>query len=113
VRFDRFHYVFTWHDAFHLHPSEMLFDVRADPHEQRDLVASREDVARTARALLHGWTEAALPTAANGRDPLLHVLEEGGPFHTRGQLEKYVERLRATGRAHLADRLLARERPAA
>jgi arylsulfatase A-like enzyme len=113
VRFDRFHYVFTWHDAFHLHPSEMLFDVHADPHEQRDLIASREDVARTARALLHGWTETAMPTAANGRDPLLHVLEEGGPFHTRGQLAGYVERLRSTGRGHLADRLLARDRPTA
>lgn len=110
VRFDRFHYVFTWHDAFHLYPAEMLFDVQDDPHEQRDLIASRDDVARTARALLHGWTEAALPTAANGRDPILHVLEEGGPFHTRGQLAKYAERLRATGRGHLADRLLARHR---
>jgi hypothetical protein len=54
-----------------------------------------------------------MPTAANGRDPLLHVLEEGGPFHTRGQLEKYALRLRATDRGHLADRLLARDRATA
>lgn len=110
VRFDHFHYVFTWHDAFHLYPDEMLFDLRADPHEQHDLIASRGDIAQRARALLQRWTEAALPGAANGRDPILHVLEEGGPFHTRGQLAKYAERLRATGRAHLAERLLASNR---
>ena len=107
VRFDCFHYVFTWHDAYHLYPEEMLFDLRADPHEQHDLIGTRDDVAREARSLLQRWTEAALPAAANGRDPLLHVLEEGGPFHTRGQLANYAERLRATGRGHLAERLLA------
>ena len=110
VRFDHFHYLFTWHDGYHLFPSEMLFDLQADPYEQHDLVGSRDDLARTARALLQRWTEAAMPAAAYGRDPLLHVLEEGGPFHTRGQFEKYAQRLRATDRAHLADRLLARDR---
>ena len=113
VRFGDFHYVFTWHDGFHLFPSELLFDLRSDPHEQHDLISSRDDVARTARALLQGWTEAAMPTAAYGRDPILHVLEEGGPFHTRGRLESYVQRLRATDRAPLAERLLARHRPGA
>jgi arylsulfatase A-like enzyme len=112
VRFDHFHYLFTWHDGHHLFPSEMLFDLQADPHEQRDLIGSREDLARTARALLQRWTEAAMPTAAYGRDPLLHVLAEGGPFHTRGQLAKYAERLRATERGRLADELLLRHREA-
>ena len=110
VRFGDFHYVFTWHDGFHLFPDELLFDLRADPHEQHDLIETRDDVARAARALLQGWTEAAMPTAAYGRDPIRHVLEEGGPFHTRGRLEAYVQRLRATDRAPLAERLLARHR---
>jgi choline-sulfatase len=109
VRFDRFHYIFTWHDGYHLFPAEMLFDLGADPHEQHDLIGSHEDVAATARGLLQRWTEAAMPGAAYGRDPILHVLEEGGPFHTRGQLEKYAKRLRETERGHLAAHLLARE----
>lgn len=109
VRFGRFHYVFTWHDAHHLYPAEMLFDVASDPHEQHDLASRREDVLQEARTLLHRWTEAALPGAARGRDPILNVLEEGGPFHTRGQLEPYARRLRETGRAPLAERLLARQ----
>ena len=40
-------------------------------------------------------------------DPLMTVLREGGPFHTRGRLPAYLDRLRATGRAHHADHLAA------
>ncbi len=41
---------------------------------------------------------------------MLTVLREGGPFHIRGMLPLYVERLRATGRAGDAGALLARHR---
>jgi len=44
-----------------------------------------------------------LAAGPNGDDPMDHVLAEGGPFHTRGRLESYCERLRATGRAHHAE----------
>jgi hypothetical protein len=43
------------------------------------------------------------------RDPLHIVLDEGGPFHTRGRYAGYVERLRETGRDEQAERLIARE----
>ncbi len=33
------------------------------------------------------------------------VLREGGPFHTRGTLPKYLDHLRETGRVHHAQRL--------
>jgi hypothetical protein len=36
------------------------------------------------------------------------VLREGGPFHTRGRLPAYLERLRATDRSAHAERLAAR-----
>jgi hypothetical protein len=35
-------------------------------------------------------------------DPLVTVMREGGPFHTRGELPAYLERLRATGRVEAA-----------
>jgi hypothetical protein len=38
-------------------------------------------------------------------------MREGGPFHVRGQLPGYAERLRATGRGTLADDLLGRAAP--
>ena len=48
------------------------------------------------------------PTAARGRDPLVNVIAEGGPYHVRGQLPAYLERLRATGRADKAALLAAK-----
>jgi hypothetical protein len=36
------------------------------------------------------------------------VIAEGGPFHCRGELRAYLERLRATGRGDHADALAAR-----
>jgi hypothetical protein len=36
------------------------------------------------------------------------VVAEGGPFHVWGELPEYLERLRATGRAPIADQLEAR-----
>ena len=41
-------------------------------------------------------------------DPLRVVLDEGGPFHARGQLRSYVERLNATGRHGAVDTLRQR-----
>jgi hypothetical protein len=49
-----------------------------------------------------------MPDAAHGRDPLLHVLSDGGPFHVRGRLADYLTRLRETDRGHLASALIAK-----
>ena len=38
-------------------------------------------------------------------DPLWNVIHEGGPFHCRGYLKDYCERLKQTGRAELAEEL--------
>jgi len=46
-------------------------------------------------------------TGEHAVDPMMTVLREGGPFHTRGRLPTYLAHLRATGRAHHADRLAA------
>ena len=35
-------------------------------------------------------------------------MAEGGPFHCRGELPAYLDRLRATGRGAWADRLAER-----
>ena len=41
-------------------------------------------------------------------DPMTTVLAEGGPFHSRGQLRRYCERLGTTGRAWAVPELKAR-----
>ncbi len=46
------------------------------------------------------WHDDMMATMPRGRvaDPMRVVLDEGGPFHARGHLSQYVERLNATGR---------------
>jgi len=46
----------------------------------------------------------------NGIYPIWTVLREGGPWHTRGHLREYLERLRETGRTEWAERLSAAHR---
>jgi hypothetical protein len=111
VRWGDHQYSFTWHDAFHGWPDEMAFDIAADPHEMDDLAPTRPDLVATGRDLLASWTSDQLARSYSPVDPMDVVLAEGGPFHTRGELPAYLERLRATGRAGWADRLASRYGP--
>jgi arylsulfatase A-like enzyme len=108
VRWGDHLYASTSHDAFHGWPDEMLFDVVADPHEQHDLVAERAAVVAEGRDLLASWTSDQLARSFSPVDPMEIVMAEGGPFHCRGELPAYLERLRATGRSVWADRLAER-----
>jgi len=61
-----------------------------------------------AMALLADWHQEMVSTSQYNVDPMMTVLREGGPFHTRGRLPAYLERLRATGRARHAEQLAMR-----
>lgn len=106
LRWDQWLAISTLHDGYHDYPAWMLFDVEHDPHERVDLADAKPDVVQVAAAELSKWEAAAVQRNGHGVDPLRTVLAEGGPFHTRGRLAAYVERLRATGRAELAERLV-------
>jgi len=94
----------------------MLFNLGNNPHEQHDgstelaqaLAAGRPDLVDRAMALLADWHREMTASSRHNVDPMMTVLREGGAFHTRGQLPAYLERLRATGRAHHAETLAAR-----
>jgi arylsulfatase A-like enzyme len=100
----------TYHDGFKDFPPVMLFDVENDPHEQHNLAASEPNTVNAALATLEEWhaAEMASSTAPAPVDPMQIVLREGGPYHVLGELPRYAERLRASGRAHHADALEAR-----
>jgi len=68
-------------------------------------------VVRHALGVLHEWKEDAMGRSSYGIDPMWSVLHEGGPWHSRVDVEWYLERLRATGRGAWADHFEAR-RPA-
>ncbi len=57
--------------------------------------------------LLTDWQHEMMLSSETNVDPLMTVLREGGPFHTRGMLPGYIAHLRETGRARHADRLAA------
>lgn len=108
VRFDDWLYLRTLHDGYHELPDEMLFDVAADPHETRDLAGERADVVCDAAERLEAWRSEQMRDHPTGTDPMQTVLDEGGPWHVRGHLPRYLERLRATDRAAGARRLAER-----
>ncbi len=111
VRFGDHLYLRTEHDGFHPHwGDEMLFDVVADPHEQDDLVAERPAIVADARARLGDWLDEQLGRSYAPQDPLVTIAEEGGPFHVRGHLDDYLDRLRSTGREEWIAPLLDRHR---
>jgi choline-sulfatase len=112
VRFDDWLLISTLHDGYHLFDDVMLFDLKKDPFEQENVAAARADVAGQGLMLLGRWYSRMIPHAARGRDPLANVVLEGGPYHIRGQLPAYLERLRGTGRADQAALLAAKYREA-
>ena len=44
VRFDDYMCVRSYHDGYHALPDTMLFDIKNDPHEQKDLARQRPEV---------------------------------------------------------------------
>jgi choline-sulfatase len=95
----------TYHDGYKMLEPLMLFNLTHDPHEQFDLAAQRPDLSATAMRMLADWEREMMLTSRTNVDPMMTVLREGGPHHTRGFLPAYLERLKATGRAQHAERL--------
>ncbi len=63
--------------------------------------------------MLDAWWAEEMRRSPRAVDPLWIVMREGGPFHARftsPSFERYVERLRQTGRADFAEALLKRQR---
>lgn len=105
ARWDDWICIETLHDGYHLYDDVMLFDLRADPHETANLADTDTAARDQGLSLLGRWHGEMMADAARGRDPLRHVIEEGGPFHVKGQLPGYLQRLRETNRAVYADAL--------
>jgi choline-sulfatase len=108
VRFDNWMLIRTYHDGLKDFPDLMLFDIENDPHETTNLVEESPEVVAKGLLLLDKWVAEQMSTSDYPSDPMWNVIQEGGPFHTRGNLGKYIKKLRNQGRNEAADRLESR-----
>lgn len=105
ARFGDWLYIRTYHDGFHLFDREMLFNVKADPHEQHDVKDQHPDLCAQGAKLILDWHDEQMLKSDSQIDPLWTVMREGGPYHTLGHLDAYIQRLEETGRAEGARKL--------
>ena len=110
VRFGDWLYIRTVHDGFRLFDREMLFNLARDPHEQCDQKALFPEICGEGARKLLAWQETMMESSPSPIDPMWTVMQEGGPYHTVGELPGYVRRLEATGRADKAAQLRGRYR---
>lgn len=106
VRFDKWLYMRTIHDGFHLFPKEMLYDLEADPYEQENIDYKRPEICGEGARMLLDWQEYAMKISDSPIDPMWTVMREGGPYHAPLTcLPEYLERLENTGRKEGAEKL--------
>ena len=108
ARFGDWLYIRTYHDGFHLFDREMLFCLKDDPYEQRDVKAEHPELLARGAKLILDWHDEQMLKSDSQIDPLWTVMREGGPYHTQGHLEEYLKRLEATGRSEGARKLRER-----
>lgn len=102
---DEFLCLRTYHDGYKQLEPVMLYNLSRDPHELNDLAPVQPALAAYGLSLLETWQQEMMRTSTTNVDPMMTVLREGGPYHTRGSLPWYAAHLRATGRAQHAERL--------
>jgi arylsulfatase A-like enzyme len=103
LRWDSYLFIRTYHTGHKNFPSYMLFDLKDDPHETRNLAKERPELVHRALATLEAWVTEQL-RGTGQPDPLLGVIADGGPLHARdARVGPLLDRLRQTGRAHHAE----------
>ncbi|SFE22545.1 Arylsulfatase A [Paenibacillus algorifonticola] len=108
VRFRDWMYIRTYHDGYHLFDQEMLFNLSEDPKEQHNVAAENKALCMEAVYYLNQWHDEHMRRSGDDRDPLWTVIKEGGPFHAKGYLTGYIQRLEETGRGQHVEELKRR-----
>ncbi len=108
VRFDHWLLIRTYHTGLKNFPEYMLFDYEGDYHMLNNVADKYPEVRNKGITLLEKWHKDMMEISDSRVDPMWTVIREGGPSHTRGGLEKYLRRLKRTGREDIID--IIRER---
>ena len=96
-------YISTLHGGGHLFDKDMLFNIKNDPHQQKNLADKLPDKVNEGKAIIRDWETAQLQKTSD--DPMYTVIKEGGPLHYKGALKGYIKRLEDGGRADDAKKL--------
>ena len=83
----------------------MLFNITDDPYEQHDVSKKHPEICAQGAKIILDWHDGQMLRSDSTVDPMWVVLQEGGPHHTIGQLDKYIQRLNETGRKKGAQQL--------
>ena len=108
VRFENWTLIKTFHTGLKDFPEIVLFDFEKDFHMTKNLADEKPEIVEKGLNLLDKWHESMMSTSRFDIDPMSTVLNEGGPWHTRGYLEGYLKRLRDTGRMHLIEKIFSK-----
>ncbi|MCF8260909.1 MAG: sulfatase [Melioribacteraceae bacterium] len=108
VRFSDYICIRSYHDGYHNYPDFMLFNIKDDPHEQRNLAEEKPELVDKAMRYLEEWHGEMMRSAKHPHDPMWFVINEGGPMHTRFGLKEYIQRLKDTGREDQAKLMLTK-----
>ena len=106
VRFDNWTLIRTYHTGLKNYPELMLFDYKNDFHMTHNLADENPEIVSKGLKLLDEWHTEMMHSSPSEIDPMWTVIKEGGPEHTRYDLNKYIKRLKKTGREHLVKEIL-------
>ena len=106
ARFGDWLYIRTVHDGFHLFEREMLYNLKNDPYEKKDVKAEHPEKCAEGAKIILDWQEEMMKKSEYTVDPMWTVMKEGGPYHAPiDALKNYLPRLEETGRADGAEKL--------
>ncbi|KKK45473.1 MAG: Arylsulfatase [Candidatus Lokiarchaeum sp. GC14_75] len=109
VRFNNWTLINTYHTCLKDFPKTMLFDYEKDYHMLKNIADERPEIVEKGVELLETWHKNMIPDNSSKIDPMETVLKEGGPFHTRGILDYYLNRLKKSGRENMVKIILDRQ----
>jgi hypothetical protein len=83
----------------------MLFNLKTDKHQLHNIAAENPEIFAKGAKLILDWVDEMMKKSIYQTDPLWTVMKEGGPFHSRGELNNYIKRISGTEREYGVEKL--------
>ncbi len=103
--FDDYLYIRTYHGGGHLFDREMLFNIKDDPHQTKNIAPSFPELCCKGAKVILDWQDAMMEKSDFEADPLWTVMRQGGPTHSKGLIKPFMQRLEGTPRAYGIEKL--------